>query len=145
LKDTALLKTCLLIMQSDAVLKKLRVPLNENLLIMNAPTQFSAMINHLPYDTNPVPKKNGTYDFVAVFGANQAELRQNLSAVKEAGKYDCLFWACYPKGTGQIKSDLKREIVWDAVQTIGLRCVTQVAIDDTWSALRGRPHAAVGS
>lgn len=132
-------------MASDTVLKKLRVPVEGNLLIINAPLQFGAIINHLLYDVNPQPEKMGAYDFVVVFGANQAELRQKLSDVKTAGKYDCLFWACYPKGTGQIKSDLKREIVWDAVQTIGLRCVSQVAIDDTWSALRARPHAVVGS
>ena len=132
-------------MPSNDVLKKLRVPVNHNLLIINAPDSFSVIMNHLAYDTNPQPEKTGCYDFVAVFGANQAELRQKLSEVKTAGKYDCLFWACYPKGTGQIKSDLKREIVWDAVQTIHMQCVTQITIDDTWSALRARPHAAVGT
>ena len=64
--------------------------------------------------------------------------------VKDAGKFDALFWACYPIGGGKIKSDLKREVVWEVLELIRLRAVSQVALDETWSALRGRPHELVG-
>jgi len=62
----------------------------------------------------------------------------------DAGKYDCLFWICYPKGGGKIRSDLKRDNIWNAFSIVNLRPVTQVAIDDTWSAMRGRPSELVG-
>jgi hypothetical protein len=65
--------------------------------------------------------------------------------VSQAGKYDCVFWASYPKGTGKIKSDIKRETVWKAFELIGQEAVTQVAIDDTWSVLRARPYDKVGT
>lgn len=67
-----------------------------------------------------------------------------MQAVAGAGIYDGVFWACYSKGTGKIKSDLKREVVWELVNQVGLQCVSQIAIDETWSALRARPVAAVG-
>ena len=79
-----------------------------------------------------------------VFGYQQDELELLVKFVEKSGKFDCLFWACYPKGTGKIKSDIKRGTVWKAFELVGLDTVTQVAIDETWSALRRRPFEMVG-
>ena len=111
---------------------------------MNAPVEFIALLTDMPHDTQMVPEKLGAYNFIAVFGSTTQELKQHLQAVSDAGTYDGLFWACYPKGTGKIKSDLKREVVWRLVNQLNLQCVTQIAIDETWSALRARPATAVG-
>jgi hypothetical protein len=121
------------------VLKKLRLPGAGNLLIVNAPKEFSAMLGGLAYDRAPQAKKRGAYDFIQVFGETQAELEKLVRSAATAGRYDCLFWACYPKGGGAIRSDAKRETVWKALGLAGLRPVAQVSIDGTWSALRGRP------
>jgi hypothetical protein len=67
-----------------------------------------------------------------------------IKSVDNFRKYDGLFWACYPKGTGKIKSNIKRETVWTALALIGLEAVSQIALDETWSALRGRPNEMVG-
>jgi hypothetical protein len=45
------------------------------------------------------------------------------------------FWIAYPKGN---RSDINRDSLWPIVAAHGLRPITQVAIDDTWSALRFR-------
>lgn len=131
-------------METNVVLKKLCLPANGNMLIYNAPAEFKELLNGFIYDTELSPEKIGTYDFVSVFGTSRAELEQLTKKVAAAGKYDCVFWACYPKGTGKIKSDIKRDVVWDITKQIGLQCVTQIAIDETWSGLRARPQAAVG-
>jgi hypothetical protein len=58
-----------------------------------------------------------------------------------------LFWLSSPKKTGKIASDLSRDIVWELMKVMdtGLRPVTQISIDETWSALRFRPTEKVGS
>ncbi|WP_337044942.1 hypothetical protein [Emticicia sp. 17c] len=112
------------------------------LLIVNAPADYLSLFNNIMFDNAPEPEKE--YDFVQVFASEQQELEKLCAEVKNAGKYDCLFWACYPKGTGKIKSNIKRETVWVALEMAGLQAVTQVAIDDTWSALRGRPAEKIG-
>jgi hypothetical protein len=38
-----------------------------------------------------------------------------------------------------VESDLSREEVWAAMEATGWRPVSQIAIDETWSALRFRP------
>lgn len=127
-----------------AVLKKLRLNDTQKILIVNAPSGFVEMLGDLVYDTKPLKSKEGQYDLVQVFAVKQAELEKLCKSVEKSGKYDCLFWACYPKGTGTIKSDIKRDTVWTAFDLIGQQAVSQIAIDDTWSALRSRPIDAVG-
>ena len=49
-----------------------------------------------------------------------------------------VLWFLYPKGG---RSDINRDTLWPIVATRGLRPITQIAVDDTWSALRFRPLA----
>lgn len=129
-------------MEAGTLFKKLRLNPAAALLIVNAPADYLSLFNNIMFDNAPKPEKE--YDFVQVFASEQQELERLCAQVKNAGKYDCLFWACYPKGTGKIKSNIKRETVWVALEMAGLQAVTQVAIDDTWSALRGRPAEKIG-
>ena len=129
-------------MDAPAIFKKLRLNDTGALLIVNAPAEYTAILKDIAHDT--AAKAGKKYDFVQVFATKQAELESLCAQVKDAGKYDCLFWACYPKGTGKIKSDIKRETVWSALELAGVQAVTQIAIDETWSALRGRPPATIG-
>jgi hypothetical protein len=129
-------------MEKEAIFKKLRLNSEQRMLILNAPSEYLSLLEGITFDDKP--KEDNLYDFVQVFGYQQDELEKLLKSVAIAGKYDCLFWACYPKGTGKIKSDIKRETVWKAFELVGLDTVTQIAIDETWSALRGRPIERVG-
>lgn len=131
-------------MNSENIFKKLRLFPEQKKLIVNAPAKFLTLLADMKFDTQVVSEKAGSYEFIVVFGINKQELAQQMQSVIRAGVYDCLFWACYPKGTGKIKSDLKREVVWALVDQVELQCVSQIAIDETWSALRARPVAAVG-
>jgi hypothetical protein len=113
-------------------------------LIINAPAEYEELLDGVNFDKEYNPALAATYDFVQIFATTQSELEKLVDQVCEAGKYDCLFWLCYPKGGGEIKSDVKRETVWKAFEIAALRPVSQIAIDETWSALRGRPSEKVG-
>jgi hypothetical protein len=47
-----------------------------------------------------------------------------------------VLWVVYPKGN---RTDLNRDSLWPILAAHGLRPITQVAVDDVWSALRFRP------
>lgn len=128
---------------SDAA-AKLKLGKAKNPLIINAPEEYLKSLGGLVFDTKPEKSKEGNYDFVQIFASRQSELEGLVKQFGKSGSYDCLFWACYPKGTGKIKSDIKRETVWNAFELLGLRPVSQIAIDETWSALRARPAEKVG-
>jgi len=49
-------------------------------------------------------------------------------------------WFVYPKQTSKrYKSDLNRDVCWQALKPLSLQPVRQIAIDDDWSALRFKP------
>lgn len=131
-------------MDAANIFKKLRLDSSKRMLIVNAPEEYKKILSEMQYDREYRPENSNSYDFVQIFAVSQSELEEILRKIAAAGKYDCLFWICYPKGTGKIKSDLKRDKMWDAFSLVSLRPVTQIAIDKTWSALRGRPDELVG-
>lgn len=131
-------------MKKDEILKKLRLESGKLTLIVNAPEDFLNLLDPVTFDTTVQKRKEGKYEFVQVFGTLSAELEKRVMQNTGVGKYDCIFWVCYPKRGGKIKSDIKRDTVWTIAEKAGLRCVTQIAIDETWSALRIRPPEKVG-
>ncbi len=56
----------------------------------------------------------------------------------EAARQDRLAWVAYPKA-GKLGTDLNRDILAALLTAEGVQPVRQVAIDETWSALRFRP------
>ncbi len=48
-----------------------------------------------------------------------------------------ILWIAYPKGN---KADINRDSLWKVVADYGMRPNSQVALDDTWSALRFRAN-----
>jgi hypothetical protein len=52
-------------------------------------------------------------------------------------------WFAYPKKTGAIRTDVTRDRGWEPAAAHDLLAVTQVAVDDTWSALRFRRRAEI--
>ena len=112
------------------------------MLVINAPAGFVESLGELPAGTIvSTDVSTASYDFVQVFARDQAELNQLKATAVGAVTYDGLFWVCYPKKTSKIKSDLTRDTLWNQFDC--LRPVAQVAIDDTWSAIRFRPTALV--
>lgn len=79
--------------------------------------------------------KNGG-DGALVFVANRTALERVLPKVEHlaAGA----LWFAYPKTTSGLKSDLTRDVGWTAAEARGLGPVTQVSVDEVWSALRFR-------
>ena len=47
-----------------------------------------------------------------------------------------VLWFAYPKGG---RADINRDTLWPMLVEQGLRPITQISIDATWSALRFRP------
>ena len=79
-----------------------------------------------------------------LFAGTLAEALQGSAAVFGAAQADRLVWIAYPKGGGGIKTDLNRDRLWQALAPSGWRPVRQVALDETWSAMRFRPAEQVG-
>ncbi|OGO38306.1 MAG: hypothetical protein A2W35_18790 [Chloroflexi bacterium RBG_16_57_11] len=132
-------------MSETGLIKKLRLAAGQKALVLNAPAGYLQSLGELPAGITLSTQAEGTFDFVQLFVKDQAELERFGPGAFQAVKYDGLFWLCYPKQTGKIKSDLNRDILWKLVEPSGFSPVMQIAIDETWSALRFRPTEKVGN
>ncbi|MFI9809060.1 hypothetical protein ACIHEJ_32720 [Streptomyces sp. NPDC052301] len=78
-------------------------------------------------------------DVVVAFVTTSGDLLEaDAQAVLAAAQRDALAWVAYPKG-GKLGTDLNRDTLAAALSERGVRPVRQIAVDDTWSALRFRP------
>ena len=131
-------------MASTKLLKKLRMQPNQRVLILNAPDRYLDELGPLPEGVGLVQEPEGNLDFVHVFAKDLADLEKLAPLAAEAVKRDGLFWVSYPKKSSGVESDLSRDVVWQEVAKAGLRAVTQVSVNDVWSAIRFRPADKVG-
>ena len=82
----------------------------------------------------PEAEAPATLVFVTTF----AEAEELAGPAVEAAAADQLSWVAYPKA-GMLGADLDRDSLAAFMTARGVRPVRQVALDDTWSALRFRP------
>jgi hypothetical protein len=74
-----------------------------------------------------------------VFADDAASLRALLATHQQRLARPEVLWVAYPKGN---RTDINRDSLWPILGEQGLRPVTQVSIDQVWSALRFRPLKA---
>jgi len=127
----------------NALAKKLLIKPGSRIAVVNPPPGYADRLQPLPEGAELVDLQPGL-DVVQVFAHDRAELGRAadaLGAVRQGG----LLWVCYPKGGKKAGTDLNRDLLWQELSRSGLTGVTLVAVDETWSALRVRPTAEVGT
>jgi hypothetical protein len=124
---------------STPVAQKLNLKPGQQITVMNVPQGYLAQLTEI---LSPVPlrtEETQNADAVLLFVNNLAETEALSPAAIGAVKRDGLLWIAYPKGTSGVKTDVNRDKLWPIPQKLGWKPVRQVAIDETWSALRFRP------
>ena len=127
------------------LIKKLGIKPGQKLLIMNSPQEYLHKLVPLPEDTAVETSGRGPFDFVQAFVSGKGDIESYASKAIQALKPGGLLWFSYPKKSSTIKTDISRDIGWEPLYAAGLRPVTLVVIDNTWSALRFRPRTEVKS
>src|SRR5438876_255951 len=135
-------------MVDASLIKKLGIKPKQRFIILKAPKGFSEQIVPLlPADveliTTPIPASN--VDVVLLFVRNKAEVEKDtpiaINMVKSGGR----LWLSYPKQSSGVPTDVNRDILWKIFPNSEWRPVTQISIDEIWSALRFRPKTEVGT
>lgn len=117
--------------------KKLKYQQNAQTLIFDLPNETDIDI---PHDSTV---KSSIYEFIIIFVQLQEDIAFKVPAAIKASTHDAVFWVAYPKKGSVIKTDITRDRGWDVFTTLGYRPVSQISINDTWSALRFKPAAQV--
>ncbi|GAA3399884.1 hypothetical protein ACFFNY_17710 [Paenibacillus hodogayensis] len=118
-------------MDHEALLKKLRYK-SGPASVLNAPVGYSLGIG---------TEADSPLVFLLLYVHNAEEANEWLPRTVPALAEDAVFWIAYPKQSSKVKTDLNRDSLWLLVQNrTSYRAVSNVAIDETWSAVRFR-HA----
>jgi len=125
----------------EALLKKLQIKPGCTVLLLNPPAGYRERLLPLPEGATLLtddPPQAGA-DIVQLFVHQQTDVetlaRRGMAALKPGG----ILWLTYPKRSKTLQTDINRDTVWDSVTAAGWLPVTQIAVDETWSALRFRP------
>jgi hypothetical protein len=132
----------------DNILKKLRYGDQERIALLNAPEVFRERVAGLLPGVQIDTEINARYlyDFMIAFTPDAEDVKKLGPACIHNLSDDGKLWMAYQKGgSPKESSGINRDRGWDTVEESGYRRVSQVAIDDEWSALRFRNARYVGS
>jgi len=79
---------------------------------------------------------SGQADFVHVFVESRAQFTERFPQAAAACREDSLLWVSYPKSNGKKTYDINRDSLWSLLLPTGFHPLSQVALDEEWSALR---------
>ncbi|WDF75729.1 YdeI/OmpD-associated family protein [Mucilaginibacter sp. KACC 22773] len=127
----------------SALTKKLQIKPNSRWLLHNAPANFLDSLLPLPDDAEIVFNTVGSFNGILLFIINSQELASELKVIIPVLNDDAVFWIIYPKKTSKIATDLEMMSSWTEPAVYGLRPVASAAVNETWTALRFRPHDKV--
>ena len=126
--------------EQSALSKKLKLKSGANGAMVNAPAGYPKELEPLPGGAKVATKLGRQHDWIQVFCATKADLDKFAPQAAAALAPVSILWLCFPKGTSRIQTDLTRDVGWDVLEQLGLKWVTLVSVNDTWSAFGLRPH-----
>jgi hypothetical protein len=115
--------------------QKLRYKPGARVCVLGAPSGFSAKVARLPKSIETTTTLRGHFDLVHTFVTRQSEIVRMAAKLRKALEPNAILWVSYPKGDA-IKTDLKRDVLHALLAEAGFDGVSQVAIDEVWSAMR---------
>ena len=119
--------------------KKLLIRSGSRVAVVGAPPTIDLV---LPPGVHP--SERGQADIVLVYARDRRQLAPALAKTTKRLADGGILWVAYPKA-GQLGTDLNRDILARALQAEGLEPVSQIAIDDVWSALRVKRDASLSA
>jgi hypothetical protein len=100
--------------------------------ILNGPPGYEARLAPLPAGC-AIATPGEPADLVQIFVSSQSDLQAQLPSARALLRPGGRLWVSWRKGS---KTDVTRDTIWLLAATLGLTPVSNVAIDQEWSALR---------
>ena len=106
----------------------------------------TAMVLYAPAEYPQIVEVNwqdkGQADFVHLFVESRQQFLSRFGQAAAVCKENGLFWLSYPKSTAKKIYDINRDSLWPLLLAENYHPVSQIALDDHWSALRVKKNEA---
>ncbi len=127
-------------MAKSTLPEKLRIRPDSRAALLDAPRGFASLLDPLPAGATVTTSPRGDCDVVLGFAETLSAAIALVPRMKASLADGGVLWVCYPKLTSPKAGELSRDLLWKELGKHGLRAVAQVALDDTWSAMRFIPE-----
>jgi hypothetical protein len=124
--------------------RKLLIKPNDRVVVLHAPGDAAALLGPLPDGATLATKRGGEADVAVVFSADLPGFTKLIPTLREYAFGSRAVWVGYPKLSSKAAGSLSRDVIRTTLDSTDITTVTQIAIDETWSAIRLRPLAEVG-
>lgn len=122
----------------------MRILPGHKVLALNLPSKIAGMIGETAASViEPENHPDIRPDAVVMAAGSIAELESLIRQFLKYVEKDTLFWIAYPKKSSGIKTDISRDVGWDALKNNGYLPVSQISVNQTWSALRFRHYSKI--
>ncbi len=118
-------------MSDKPVAERLQVKAERRLAVIGATPALDKVIGVKKSRAEP-----GVADVVLLFAADRTALDARLPGLLKKMTKTAILWLAYPKLTSKLAADLNRDVIRELAPRHGLDTVSQIAIDEDWSALR---------
>jgi hypothetical protein len=119
----------------SSVAQKLRISPGTAVRLIHAPDRHRPLMGDLV--------DGGRADVVLLYSRSQEQLERDAAAAIDAVRDGGILWVCYPKKSAGTPSDMSREICRRLMVQRGWDAVSQISIDEIWSAMRFKPVAEI--
>ena len=110
----------------------------QRVAVINAPEAYLTELLRLPQDATAFQDLEGTFDQIQYFLTSRQQISEAIEELKTHLNPGGALWLNYPKGGAKasIPTDVNRDTLHTLIKGYGLEANRQIAIDETWSALR---------
>ena len=113
--------------------------------IINPPEGYEKQFGSATGSITGHKELKSSFDFIQIFAGSASELERQTPKILRIIHPDGILWVSYPKLSSDQKTDLSREKCREIMQKFSYRPVSQISVDEVWSALRFKPEASVVS
>lgn len=115
----------------NAMFKKMKVKEGQSAKVLFEPNDYPVVDTGLFFD-----EYLEQVQFVHLFVSSRQDFEDRIEQAKSKVLPGGMLWVSYPKSVGKVKYDINRDSMWDLSIPHGIHPVSQISLDDTWSALR---------
>ncbi len=123
-------------MAERTVAQKLQIKPGDLVALVAASDEDATRLGALPEGARFTQDATAGASIAIVFVGSRAELLERFASELPGLAGARAVWFCYPKGN---RADLNRDTIMRETGAFGWRPNSNVAVDDTWSAVRVRP------
>jgi hypothetical protein len=118
------------------LVKKLGIQPGMTVHLIDAPSPYERIVEHLPADLRFVARPTATTQFVHLFCTDTAKLERALSSLRERLPSSAVVWVSWPKKSSGVASDVDENAVRRVALPLDWVDVKVCAVDATWSGLK---------